>query len=69
MARGSRRGEVGVFAFGGVRCHIDREATRVFEVSLHHLRRLRPVAVVVLAVDDEDGEFFRGQVCKKRVSH
>src|SRR5262249_6188842 len=44
---------IGVRSFGSGRRHIDRKSLRVLQILFHHLRRIGPVLMVVLPIDDQ----------------
>ena len=50
--------EAGVFPLRGMRDDIDGKQAALLQIGLHHLRRLGPVAMVVLAVNDERPQRF-----------
>ena len=52
--------EVGIFSVRCMRDNIDGEETRILQIFFHHLRCLRPVTVIVLAIDDEGFERLGG---------
>ena len=55
---GKRGLEAGVFPLRGMRDNVDSEQAALLQIGLHHLRRLGPVAMVVLAIDDERPQRF-----------